>query len=106
MLLMAEKGIRDGICKAIDRYAKENNKYMKNFDKNIKSSYLMYLDVNNQYGWINDLPQFQEKFIKNYDEDSNKGYFLDNIFFQILKYLKSLHNLHRDLPFLPERKKM
>ena len=50
MLLMAYKGIRDGICQAIHRYAKESNKYMKNYDKKIKS-YLMYLDANNLYGW-------------------------------------------------------
>ena len=29
MLLMVEKGIRGGICHAIHRYAKANNKYMK-----------------------------------------------------------------------------
>ena len=51
MLLMADKGIRDGICQAIHRYAKESNKYMKNYDRKIKSSYLMYLDANNLYGW-------------------------------------------------------
>ena len=38
MLLMAEKGIRGEICYAIHRYAKANNKYMKNHDKNITSS--------------------------------------------------------------------
>ena len=59
----------------------------------------------NGFEWINDLSQFQEKFIKNYDEDSNKEYFLENNFFQILKYLKSLHNLHSDLPFLREERK-
>ena len=35
MLLMVEKGIRGGICHLIHRYAKANNKYMKDFDKNI-----------------------------------------------------------------------
>ena len=49
MLLMVEKGIQDGICHAIHRYAKVNNKYMKNYDKNIESSYFMYLDANNLY---------------------------------------------------------
>ena len=37
MLLMIEKGIRGGICHAIHRYAKANNKYIKNYDKNIES---------------------------------------------------------------------
>ena len=50
MLLIVEKGIRGGICHAIHRYAKANNKYMKNYDKNIKSPYLMYLEANNLYG--------------------------------------------------------
>ena len=39
MLLMAEEGIKGGICHAIYRYAKANNKYMDNYDKNIESSY-------------------------------------------------------------------
>ena len=51
MLLMVEKGTRGGICDAIDRYAKTNKKYLKNYDKNIESSNLMYLDANNMYGW-------------------------------------------------------
>ena len=51
MTLMIEKGIRDGICQASHRYVKANNPYMKNYNKNIESSYIEYLDVNNLYGW-------------------------------------------------------
>ena len=50
MLLMVEKGIREGICHVIYRYAKSNNKYIKKFEKNEESLYLMYLDANNLYG--------------------------------------------------------
>ena len=50
MLLMVEKGIRGGICYSINRYAKANNEYMKNYDKNKESSCLKYWDINNCYG--------------------------------------------------------
>ena len=49
-ILMIKKGIRGEICQAILRCANANNKYMKNYDKNIESSYIEYLDVNNLYG--------------------------------------------------------
>ena len=77
MLLMVEKGIRGGICHAIHRYVKANNRYLENYDKNIISSYLMYLDANNLYGWgmsqnlpaksfkwVKKLSKFDESFIK------------------------------------------
>ena len=50
MLLMVEEGIRGGICHAIQRYAKANNKYMNGYDRKKKSSYIQYLDANNLYG--------------------------------------------------------
>ena len=51
MLLMFEEVIRGGMCQSIIKYASANNKYMKNFNKKIFSSYLMYLDTSNLYGW-------------------------------------------------------
>ena len=90
MLLMIKAGIRGGISQAIHKYAKANNKYMKNYNKNIASSYLMYLDANNLYGramckklpvsnfkWSDDLSVYTENFIKDYDERSGKGCILE-----------------------------
>ena len=108
---MTEKGIRGGIAHVIHRYAEANNKYMKNYDKNKESLYLIYLDANNLYGWAMSQKlhvdgfkwkkkfKFNEDFIKNYDEDSHKGYILE----VDVKYPKELlFNKHKDLPFLPE----
>ena len=52
LLLIIEEGIRGGMCQSMHRYANANNKYMKNYDKGIESSYLTYLDANNLYGWV------------------------------------------------------
>ena len=40
IILMIKKGIRGGICQAVHRYAKANNKYKKNYNKNNESSYI------------------------------------------------------------------
>ena len=78
MFLMIEKGTRAGKCQSTHRYAKANNKYMKNCDKKIESSNLTYLDANNLYAWkmsqklpVNGfiwyngyLSDFNEEFIK------------------------------------------
>ena len=75
----------------------------------------MYLDANNLYGWaisqklplndfewVEELSQFDESFIKNYDKNSNKGYIRE----VDVAYPKNLFNLHKDLPFLAEREKI
>ena len=80
--------------------------------KKIESSHLMCLAANNLYGWamyINGfkwveksrLSKVNERFIKSYNENSDKGYFLK----VDVEYQNKLFNLHKNLPFLPERKK-
>ena len=111
MLLMVEEGIRGGICRSIHRYAKANNRYMNNYDES-KESYIQYLDANNLYGWemsqklpinnfkwLEDVSRINEEFIKNYNENSSKGYI-----FEVDP--KKLHDSHSDLPFLPKRIKI
>ena len=90
MLLMVEIGIRGGTCYAIHRYTKANNKYIKDYDKNKESSCLKYWDVNtlhawamsqklpvNKFKWIEDNSKFNDDFIKNYNEESDEGYFIE-----------------------------
>ena len=115
MLLMVEKGTRGGICQAIHRHAKANNKYFKNYYKDFISSHLMYLVPNNLYGWamsqklpvngfkwIEKISRFNKTFIKNYNENSDIGYF-----FKVdIDYSEKLFNLQKYLTFLPERKKV
>ena len=90
---------------------------MKNYNKNIDSSFIQYLDANNLYGWAmsqklpvknfklikeEELSNFNEDFRKNYDENGNVRYFHE----VDIDYPKELLNLLEDLPFLPENKKV
>ena len=115
MLLMVEKGVRGGICSAFQRYTKGNNKYMDDYDENKESSYINYWGVNNSCGWAmsqrlprlcfqcdEEILQFHEVFTKNYDEIIEVGYILE----VDVKYPEQTHELHRDLPFFQERKKL
>ena len=56
----------------------------------------------NKFEWIKDTSQFIEDFIKNCNEETDEGYFLE---FDI-QYPEKLHELHNDLLFLPERIKI
>ena len=114
---MVEEGIRAGICHSVHRYVKAKNKYMKNYNKDEESSYIQYLDANNLYGWAvskklpvkgfrwldsDEINEINEEFIKNYNENDNKSYIIE----VDVRYPKRLHELHGDLPFLPERMKI
>ena len=84
MLTMVEKEIRGGLCCSINRYAKADNKYMEDFDRNQESSYLKCGDVNNLYSWtmsqklsvnefkwVEDLSKFNEDFIESNNENTH-----------------------------------
>ena len=115
MLLTYEEGIRGAICNKVHSCAEANNKYMKNYDKNKETSFLMYVGTNNLYGWamskkllvdrfkwVDDLSMFTEDFIKSYDEEGDVGYLL----VVDIEYSKTLRMLHNDLPFLQDRMKV
>ena len=88
---------------------------IENYNKNEELSCIQYLDMNNLYGWamsqklpvnnfkwVEDTSRINEEFIKNYNENSNKGYILE----VDVKYPKKLHDSQSDLPFLPKRMKI
>ena len=112
MLLMVEEGIRGGIFHAVNRYARANNYYMKDYDKTKESSYIHYLDANNVYGaamskklsikglkWLDNIERIDEEFIKEYNEINDKGYVIE----ADVEYPQELHDLHSDMPFLSKR---
>ena len=115
ILSMVEKVIMGGTCHVILRYAKANNKYMKDYNKDEEESFLQYvmlitlMDLQriqplsvDGFEWIEDLSKIDEDFIKNYNEDSDKGYIIEID----VEYPKNVHDLHSDLPFLPKRLKI
>ena len=114
MLLMFEKGIRGGISIISNRYGEANNKYMKCFNKNKLSKFLMYLDANDLYGCAmsEKLPTHGFKWLTSGEMEK----LFKNQVVQVwektpcilevdLEYPKELHDLHNDYPFCPERVK-
>ena len=109
MQLFIEKGMRGGISYIAHRHAQANNKYMKNYNPEAASSYIMYFDANNLYGWAmsQKLPSGNfhwipcPKYINldSYDENSAKGLILE----VDLEYPPELHHLHNDYPLAPEK---
>lgn len=116
MFNVIKKGIRGGLVQCTKRLAKANNKYMKDYDKNSPSHYLLYLDANNLYGWAMKqyLPEGDFKWLQpeeaitdveeilKFMHNSTIGY----IYVVDLEYPEELHDLHNDLPFCAENKKV
>ena len=116
MLLFIEKGVRGGVCQISKRYARANNIYMKEqYDASKESSYIIYLDSNNLYGYamsqylpcgdfeweeekFKDVKQ-AENFIKSLTNTEDYGYILE----VNLEYPADLHDLHDEYPLAPER---
>ena len=117
MLMMFERGIRGGITHISKRYAEANNKYMKDYNPNVESSFIQYLDANNLYGWAmsQNLPTDGFKWMRNItkekvmeilDKESHsminigkKGY----IFEVDLEYPPHLWETHNEYPLAPEK---
>nr|WP_253308703.1 DNA polymerase [Rickettsia endosymbiont of Ceutorhynchus assimilis] len=107
MFLFVERGIRGGLSQVCSkRQAQANNKYMPNYDSDKKESYLMYFDINNQYGWAmsQHLPYGGFEWtdtnidVTSIIDDAETGYMLE----VDLEYPHHLHDLHKDIPLCPE----
>ena len=110
MLLMIEEGIRGGVSMISTRYAKANNKYMKEYVKSLPSIFIPYLDTNNLYGWgmsqklpIGGFDWALKEEISNGNWRNIKGGYFAEV---DLGYGKHLHDLYNDYPLTPERKKV
>lgn len=113
MLLFIERGTRGGLSQVCSkRYVEANNKYMPNYDPNLPSTYLIYDDLNNQYGaamceflpygafeWLTE-PEIQALNIEDISNTSTTGYVLE----VDLEYPELIHDKHSDLPFCPEHR--
>ena len=69
-----EQGIRDGVSYINKRYSKANNEYCKDYDKEKPKKYIMYLEMNNLYGYAMSqyLPYADFKWVKNIDTIKQK----------------------------------
>ena len=108
MYLMVEKGLRGGISMVSNRYAKANNPLLEDFNPNEKTSYLMYLDANNLYGWamVQHLPTDSFKWSSANIEDILKHPLEDQTGYICevdLEYPDELHEKHNDYPLAPEK---
>jgi hypothetical protein len=106
MMSFIQKNIRGGIVQCSKKFAKANNKYLDEYDINQQSSYLVYVDKNNLYGWAlsQALPIRNYSWVEPVNWSVEKIFELENdhkfgfIFEVDLDYPAELHDDHNDLP--------
>ena len=116
MQLFIEKGMRGGISFISHMHAKANNQYMKNYDPHKESSYIMYLDANNLYGWAmsQPLPYRNFKRLQNKPKEiedwllyiNTKYNGIGKIYEVDFEYPSELQDLHNDYPCAAEKIKV
>ena len=107
MLLMFERGIRGGVSQISNRYAKANNPYMKEYNHNLTTKYIAYLDRNNLYGEAMSKPLPTHGFRWITDQEEIKNWKNIPCILEVdLEYPHHLHDLHNDYPLAPERIKV
>ncbi|XP_050064727.1 uncharacterized protein LOC126553627 [Aphis gossypii] len=107
--LFFENSIRGGLTQASMRYAKANNEKIQDYDPTKSKSWIVYQDCNNLYGWA--MPQHMpygdfkwvEPKLDGLDSLSPKSD-IGRVYEVDMSYPNELHDLHNDLPFLPENK--
>ncbi|CAB4026188.1 Hypothetical predicted protein, partial [Paramuricea clavata] len=102
MYLMIEKGIRGGVSTIMKRYAKANNKYMKNYDPKKDNIYTPYLDANNLYGWAMSQPLPVRNFKWMTETELSNWENIPCILEVDLEYPENLHDIHNEYPLAPE----
>ena len=103
------KGIRGGVSYIANRYGQANNKYMKNYDKNVQSKYIMYLEdwaisqylPTGNFRWMTG-KEISKIDLEKYGTDGKKGSILE----VDLEYPQELHDIHNDYPVAPEKVKV
>lgn len=111
MIHFFKKGIRGGISQCSGRHFEANNKFLPNYNPDEKSTFIMYLDATNLYGhsmsqklpvgnfkWLSE-EEIRHFKIEDVSDDSEYGFVLE----VDIVYPESLHDSHKDLPFLVER---
>ncbi|KAL6416835.1 hypothetical protein ACFW04_013141 [Cataglyphis niger] len=111
MVMFMERGTRGGLSQCSNRYARANNKYLQSYNPLEPSSYLMYFDVNNLYGWAmcQSLPYEDFRWIEDVSSVDLMSVMPNSPISYILEvdlaYPSNLHDSHTDLPFFPTRDK-